>query len=41
MSRDDLTPGQRRPDDDALSAIEFLLMDVDGVLTEGRVHFDF
>ena len=41
MSREDLTPGRRRPTDDALSAIEFLLMDVDGVLTDGRVHFDF
>jgi 3-deoxy-D-manno-octulosonate 8-phosphate phosphatase (KDO 8-P phosphatase) len=36
-----LTPGRPRPDDAALRAIEFLLLDVDGVLTDGRIHFDF
>jgi 3-deoxy-D-manno-octulosonate 8-phosphate phosphatase (KDO 8-P phosphatase) len=35
------SPGRPRPDDKALQAIEFLLLDVDGVLTDGRVHFDF
>jgi len=34
-------PGRSRPDDAALAAIEFLLLDVDGVLTDGRIHFDF
>ena len=34
-------PGRQRPTDDALRAIEFLLLDVDGVLTDGRIHFDF
>ena len=33
--------GRPRPDDEALRAVEFLLLDVDGVLTDGRVHFDF
>ena len=33
--------GRPRPDDQALRAVEFLLLDVDGVLTDGRVHFDF
>ncbi|MFK7739518.1 MAG: KdsC family phosphatase [Planctomycetota bacterium] len=33
-------PGQPRPDDAALQRIEMLLLDVDGVLTDGRVHFD-
>jgi 3-deoxy-D-manno-octulosonate 8-phosphate phosphatase (KDO 8-P phosphatase) len=32
-------PGRARPDDRALAAIDFLLLDVDGVLTDGRVHF--
>ena len=41
MSRADLVPGRQRPDDEALRQIEFLLLDVDGVLTDGRVHFDF
>lgn len=35
------TPGRERPDDAALRKIEFLLLDVDGVLTDGRIHFDF
>lgn len=35
------TAGRKRPDDEALQAIEFLLLDVDGVLTDGRIHFDF
>lgn len=35
------TTGRPRPDDAALRAIEFLLLDVDGVLTDGRIHFDF
>jgi 3-deoxy-D-manno-octulosonate 8-phosphate phosphatase (KDO 8-P phosphatase) len=33
-------PGRARPDDRVLAAIEFLLLDVDGVLTDGRIHFD-
>ncbi|MFT4513152.1 MAG: 3-deoxy-D-manno-octulosonate 8-phosphate phosphatase (KDO 8-P phosphatase) [Planctomycetota bacterium] len=35
------TAGRARPDDSALRKIEFLLLDVDGVLTDGRIHFDF
>lgn len=35
------TPGRERPSDAVLRNIEFLLLDVDGVLTDGRVHFDF
>ena len=34
------TPGRSRPSDDALRSIDFLLLDVDGVLTDGRVSFD-
>jgi 3-deoxy-D-manno-octulosonate 8-phosphate phosphatase (KDO 8-P phosphatase) len=34
------TPGRACPDRSVLAAIEFLLLDVDGVLTDGRVHFD-
>lgn len=34
------TAGRERPDDAALRAIEFLLLDVDGVLTDGRIHID-
>jgi len=41
MSRAAPVPGRQRPDDEALRKIEFLLLDVDGVLTDGRVHFDF
>jgi 3-deoxy-D-manno-octulosonate 8-phosphate phosphatase (KDO 8-P phosphatase) len=41
MSRAPLVPGRPRPDDAVLQQIEFLLLDVDGVLTDGRVHFDF
>ena len=33
-------PGRPRPDDRVLAAIDFLLLDVDGVLTDGRIHFD-
>jgi 3-deoxy-D-manno-octulosonate 8-phosphate phosphatase (KDO 8-P phosphatase) len=33
------TPGRACPDRKVLAAIEFLLFDVDGVLTDGRVHF--
>jgi 3-deoxy-D-manno-octulosonate 8-phosphate phosphatase (KDO 8-P phosphatase) len=33
-------PGRRRPADATLAAIRFLLVDVDGVLTDGRIHFD-
>ena len=33
-------PGRSCPDRSVLAAIEFLLLDVDGVLTDGRVHFD-
>tara|TARA_R110002094_G_scaffold139554_1_gene130662 strand:+ start:484 stop:1068 length:585 start_codon:yes stop_codon:yes gene_type:complete len=40
-SRPIATPGRPRPDDAALRKIEFLLLDVDGVLTDGRIHFDF
>jgi 3-deoxy-D-manno-octulosonate 8-phosphate phosphatase (KDO 8-P phosphatase) len=32
--------GRSRPDPAILAAIEFLLLDVDGVLTDGRVWFD-
>lgn len=32
-------PGRAMPERSALAAIEFLLLDVDGVLTDGRVHF--
>ncbi|MBX3462585.1 MAG: HAD hydrolase family protein [Planctomycetes bacterium] len=32
-------PGRTCPDRSVLAAIEFLLLDVDGVLTDGRVHF--
>ena len=41
MSHTAPTAGRPRPDDQALRAVEFLLLDVDGVLTDGRVHFDF
>ena len=41
MTHDDVTAGRPRPNEDALRAIDFLLLDVDGVLTDGRVHFDF
>ena len=36
-------PGRARPDDRILQGIELLLLllDVDGVLTDGRIHFDF
>lgn len=33
-------PGRPRPADSVLAAIEFLLLDVDGVLTDGRFWFD-
>ena len=33
-------PGRPRPDGGVLASIEFVLCDVDGVLTDGRVHFD-
>lgn len=32
--------GRPRPADAVLAAIEFLLLDVDGVLTDGRIWFD-
>ena len=35
-----LQPGRPRPDPAALAAIELLLLDVDGVLTDGRIWFD-
>lgn len=41
MSSNEPTPGRARPADEALRAIDFLLLDVDGVLTDGRVNFDF
>ncbi|MBM3973505.1 MAG: hypothetical protein FJ301_05330 [Planctomycetes bacterium] len=34
------TPGRPRPSRDVLATIEFLLLDVDGVLTDGRIWFD-
>ncbi len=33
-------PGRPRPPSTTLADIEFLLVDVDGVLTDGRIHFD-
>ncbi|MBL8756577.1 MAG: HAD hydrolase family protein [Planctomycetes bacterium] len=33
-------PGRPLPSQAALAAIEFLLLDVDGVLTDGRIWFD-
>lgn len=33
-------PGRARPHERVLAAIEFLLLDVDGVMTDGRIHFD-
>lgn len=36
----DAMPGRPRPPAEVLQGIEFLLLDVDGVLTDGRVHFD-
>ncbi len=33
-------PGRPRPDSSVLANIGFLLLDVDGVLTDGRIHFD-
>jgi 3-deoxy-D-manno-octulosonate 8-phosphate phosphatase (KDO 8-P phosphatase) len=33
-------PGRPRPDAGTLAGIRFLLLDVDGVLTDGRIHFD-
>lgn len=35
-----ITAGRPRPSEQQLAAIEFLLLDVDGVLTDGRIHFD-
>ena len=40
MSRRAPTPGRPRPEPAVLAAIEFLLLDVDGVLTDGRIWFD-
>jgi 3-deoxy-D-manno-octulosonate 8-phosphate phosphatase (KDO 8-P phosphatase) len=40
MNHRPATAGRQRPSDRALAAIEFLLLDVDGVLTDGRIHFD-
>lgn len=40
MSAHAPTPGRPRPPRDVLAAIEFLLLDVDGVLTDGRIWFD-
>jgi 3-deoxy-D-manno-octulosonate 8-phosphate phosphatase (KDO 8-P phosphatase) len=40
MNRPAPVPGRARPDAAQLAAIEFLLLDVDGVLTDGRVWFD-
>ncbi|HEX5052498.1 MAG TPA: HAD hydrolase family protein [Planctomycetota bacterium] len=33
-------PGRPRPEQRVLAGIEFLLLDVDGVMTDGRIHFD-
>jgi len=41
MTRRRPEPGRERPDDAVLQKVEFLLLDVDGVLTDGRIHFDF
>jgi len=41
MTADTPLPGRARPSDDVLREVQFLLLDVDGVLTDGRVHFDF
>jgi len=40
MTRPAPVPGRARPDREQLAAIEFLLLDVDGVLTDGRIWFD-
>ncbi len=40
MTRSAPVPGRPRPDRSLLAAIEFLLLDVDGVLTDGRIWFD-
>lgn len=40
MTRPAPVPGRARPDRARLAAIEFLLLDVDGVLTDGRIWFD-
>ncbi len=40
MTRPTPVPGRARPDRAVLAAIEFLLTDVDGVLTDGRIQFD-
>jgi 3-deoxy-D-manno-octulosonate 8-phosphate phosphatase (KDO 8-P phosphatase) len=35
-----LVPGRPLPDREILAGIRLLLLDVDGVLTDGRIHFD-
>ena len=40
MTRPAPVPGRPRPSPSQLAAIEFLLLDVDGVLTDGRLWFD-
>lgn len=40
MTRPVPVPGRPRPERALLAAIEFLLLDVDGVLTDGRIWFD-
>jgi 3-deoxy-D-manno-octulosonate 8-phosphate phosphatase (KDO 8-P phosphatase) len=40
MTRPAPVPGRARPDRALLASIEFLLLDVDGVLTDGRIWFD-
>lgn len=40
MSRPAPVPGRPLPEPAVLQRIRFLLLDVDGVLTDGRVHFD-
>lgn len=40
MTKPALVPGRPLPDRQLLAGIRFLLTDVDGVLTDGRLHFD-
>ncbi len=40
MTHSPMSAGRPRPTTAALAAIEFLLLDVDGVLTDGRIWFD-
>lgn len=40
MTKQALVPGRPMPDRAVLAGIRMLLLDVDGVLTDGRIHFD-